>query len=133
MRALLEFFFADRPSSGKHASDFYYGNFCCGIYFSEATVTFNPSLYPPLDECYLTLIVCFHNDNGTFLLRPAPSSCFHPTCGFKLRRTLQSSDEVSSRMSPVIRLREYVSSCTFHHPIGRIQWIFGIFLLAHLL
>lgn len=52
------------------------------IYFSGTTVTFNPSLYPPLDECYLTLIVCFHNDNGTFSLRPpAPSllSCFRPT------------------------------------------------------
>lgn len=78
------------------------------IYFSGATVTFNPSLYPPLDECYLTLIVCFHNDNGTFSLRPASSSCFHPTRGFKLRCTRQSSDETSSGMSPAIRLRGYI-------------------------
>lgn len=82
------------------------------IYFSGATVAFYPSLYPALDECYLTLIVCFHNDNGTFSLRPALLSYFYPIRGLKLRRIRRASVEASSRMSLAsIRTRSIV--CTF--------------------
>jgi len=85
------------------------------IYSSGTTVALYPSLCPPPNECYLTLIVCFHNDNGQFFAsRRVASSCF------RRRRALRHSDEASSGMSLAIRPREHVPSCITLHlrPIG---------------